>query len=149
MRVNIRRRKRDAGLALLEFALSLFAVLLVLFGTIDIGRAAFAYDWVANAARQGTRFAMVRGTSCSGLSGGCPASATDISNYVKSIGLGIDTSQLTITSGCFAGETFLSTPPCAPKGYVKVTVQYNFRFLSPLSPRSWRMQSISQRVVAN
>ena len=55
----IRRIKREAGSTLTEFAIILATVLTVLFGVVDLGRAAYAYVWVANAARQGTRLDMV------------------------------------------------------------------------------------------
>ena len=149
---TVKYRKRDAGSALVEFALSTVTILTLLFGTIDLGRAAYAYNWVANAARLGTRFAMVRGMNCTGLSGGCPATGDDVRAYIASDATGIDTSttQLTVTSGCYATGTPIPTPlPCAPQSSVKVTVQYNFKFLSPLLMKSWTMQSLSERVVQN
>jgi Flp pilus assembly protein TadG len=141
-------RARERGNALLEFAISVSTILLVLFGAIDLGRAAFAYDWVSDAARQATRFAMVRGQSCSGLSGGCPATTQNVSDYVNSIADGIDTSQVNVTTQCAVGAT-ISSPPCAATANVTVRVQYTFKFLSPLAPSSWSMQSSSERVVEN
>jgi len=141
-------RKYERGATLVEFALAMTVILTLLLGTVDLGRALFAYDWVSNAARQGTRFAMVRGTNCTELSGGCPATNTDITNYLYSLGSGINTSALTITSGCYS-TTFVSSPPCAPQSNVEVSVQYTFTFISPLSPHSWTMSSTSQRVVQN
>jgi Flp pilus assembly protein TadG len=150
MQRNLKSRNRDAGSALVEWALSSVTVLTLLFGTVDLGRALYAYDWVANAARLGTRFAMVRGTKCTGLSGGCPAQPSDITTYIDSNATGIDTSQLTITSACFApGSTTPGSWPCDPQYNVKVTVQYNFKFLSPLFFQSWTMQSWSERIVQN
>src|SRR5690242_11950321 len=127
--INNERRRRERGTALLEFSLAVVTILLVLFGIIDLGRAAFAYDWVSDSARQATRWAMVRGAQCSGLSGGCPATKNDITNYVKSLATGIDPSQVTVDSQCI-GAT-VSDPPCATgtattPAYIRVTVHYNF-----------------------
>ena len=47
------------GLALVLFPL--------MFGIIDFSRALYAYHWVSYAAREGTRWASVRGTSCPGV----------------------------------------------------------------------------------
>jgi len=52
-----RRGKR--GQALVEFALVFPIFLLAMFGLFDIGRAVFAYNEITNAAREGTRMAIV------------------------------------------------------------------------------------------
>lgn len=56
-------RRRERGQALAEFALVLPVFLAMLFGAIDIGRVIWAADALANAAREGARFASVRGDS--------------------------------------------------------------------------------------
>jgi Flp pilus assembly protein TadG len=53
------RPPRRKGQALVEFALLLPIFVLILFGVFDLGRAVFAYNTVANAARQGARVAAV------------------------------------------------------------------------------------------
>jgi Flp pilus assembly protein TadG len=137
------------GTGLVEFGLSLFTIMTVLFGTIDLGRALYAYDWVSRASRLGTRFAMVRGTFCSGLSGGCPATADDVSTYVKSQAVGLDSNRITVTTLCYVTASVASNPPCAPAAAVQVKVQYGFKFSTGVLPLSWTMQAISQRVVMN
>jgi|SRR5579862_2602017 len=143
----LRLRKDEAGSTAIEFAIVATTLLIIIFGIVDIGRALYAYDWVADAARQGTRFAIVRGQTCSGLSSGCPAQASDVNAYVAGLTLGIDSGQVTVTSGCYLGSTYVSALPCATPESVQVQVQYNFKFLSPLAYRSWTMRSTSQRVV--
>ena len=152
------KRERDKGSALVEFGLAAATVLLVIFLIVDVGRALYAYNWVSNSARQATRFAMVRGTMCDPLlatycqTTSMPrgAQAADITNYVDSLAVGIDTGQVTVNSHCRAGATAPNPPPCAAgdKAWVQVQVQYNFHFLSPLFPTlSWTMQSTSERAV--
>jgi hypothetical protein len=143
------QQNKEKGSALVEFAFALITILVVLYGIIDMGRALYAYDWVANAARQGTRFASVRGAFCTKLPVGCPARASDVRNYVNTLAVGINTSDLDVTTVCFVGANFPSPPPCAPKGWVRVTVQYRFRFISPLVPLAWNMQSGSKVIVQN
>jgi hypothetical protein len=53
------RRDRSRGQALVEFALAIPIVLLLMLGILDLGRAVFAYNSVANAARTGARVAIV------------------------------------------------------------------------------------------
>src|SRR5215469_12636554 len=89
----------EQGQTLLESALSISLLLLLLFGAIAGGMILNTYHTLSYAARLGSRFAIVRGSQCSGLSGGCPAAASDVSDYVKSSPfVGIDPSQLTVTT---------------------------------------------------
>jgi len=152
-------RTADRGNALVEFAVSVAVLLTLLFGIIDIGRALYAYDWLYNASRQATRWAMVRGAFCNndGINlPGCPAGEQDIFNYVTNAngnGLdisGIDTSKVTVNSQCFATRYIRPTPPCAVPGWIQIQVQYQFHFISPLMFNTpWTMSSSSERVVQN
>jgi Flp pilus assembly protein TadG len=60
-RQHRRRRQVNAGQALVEFALVLPLFLLMLFAMVDIGRVIWANDNLANAAREGARWASVHG----------------------------------------------------------------------------------------
>ena len=166
--MNVGRLRAEQGSAMIEFALSLTVLLTLLFGIIDVGRALYAYDWVYNAARQTTRWAMVRGNPCNSLLPGCtipPGGSQarptkyDIENYVKDMpvspytdGLdttGIDPSAITVTSKCFASDAAPNDPPCAPTAYVQVQVKYTFHFITPfLAQWTWTngMISTSRRV---
>jgi len=75
--------------AAVEFGLGASVLMMVLIGTMKMCLAIYTYHFIAEAAREGTRYAMVRGTSCTAISPGlsaCPASADDIANYVKGLG---------------------------------------------------------------
>lgn len=80
-------RERSRGQALTEVALVAPIFFLMLFGTIDIGRVIWANDVVANAAREGARYASVH-TGDRGLT--TTASEDDIRakaiNYVIAAG---------------------------------------------------------------
>jgi Flp pilus assembly protein TadG len=54
------RRRRSRGQSLVEFALSLPIFLLVIFGLIDLGRAVFVSNSLAEAARDGARYGSVQ-----------------------------------------------------------------------------------------
>jgi len=56
------RHPRRRGQALVEFALILPVLLVILLGTVDAGRLIFAYNAVANAAREGGRTAIINQT---------------------------------------------------------------------------------------
>jgi len=57
------RRRRSAGQALVEFSLVLPVFLVMLMGVVDVGRAIWAQNSLAAAAREGARFAIVHGGS--------------------------------------------------------------------------------------
>ncbi len=52
-------RRRSAGQGLMEFALVLPLIVFIVTGAVDMGRAVFAYNTLANAARHGARVAAV------------------------------------------------------------------------------------------
>ncbi|MDT7602271.1 MAG: hypothetical protein QOF61_268 [Acidobacteriota bacterium] len=54
------RRQRERGAALLEFAIASTSVLLALFGVIEFGRLLWTHNALKDAARRGTRYAIVR-----------------------------------------------------------------------------------------
>ncbi len=54
-----RRRRRDRGQSLVEFALIFPIIVFLIAAFVEIGRAVFAYNTIANAARQGARVAVV------------------------------------------------------------------------------------------
>ena len=84
----IRRLRRQArsnrGTTLVETALSMVPWLLLTFGIVDGGRLLFEYNVVSNAAREGVRWAAVRGQAS-----GRAASRNDIITYVQSLGVGL------------------------------------------------------------
>lgn len=54
-----RRRRGEGGQSLLEFALVFPIIILLVMAFAEIGRAVYAYNTIANAARQGARVAAV------------------------------------------------------------------------------------------
>jgi Flp pilus assembly protein TadG len=65
----LRRPDRSRGQGLVEFALVLPVFMVILIGMVDMGRAIWANNSVANAAREAARFASVHGGSCEDLTG--------------------------------------------------------------------------------
>ena len=58
---------REHGQSAVELALTLPMLLLIVLGTLDLGRALFAYVAVTNAAREGARFATDHPTNAAGI----------------------------------------------------------------------------------
>lgn len=58
-------RRRQRGQSLVEFALMAPLLMLLVLATIDGARAVFAYNTIANAAREGARYGIVHGAASS------------------------------------------------------------------------------------
>jgi Flp pilus assembly protein TadG len=121
-----------------------FVLFPLIFGIVDFGEALYAYHFVANAAREGTRYAIVRGSSCTGLSGGCPASSSDIQSYVQNLASGIGINSNSVTIDTTSSDVWPGTGPSgscnttegnnSPGCIVQVKVVYPFNFAIPLLP---------------
>ena len=130
--------------------MTLVVWLSLVFGMMLAGLELYSYHYISEAARLGTRFAMVRGSSCSGFSGGCPAAVSDIQTYVTGLGYpGISATAMTVTPTWYpSASSTISCPTCnAPGNFVQVQVQYQFPFSVPLV-RCTKMSSTSRMVIA-
>lgn len=141
-----RGKEGERGTTLVEYGIVLTLLLMMLFGLIDFGRALYSYHFVSNAAREGTRYAMVRGYNCQG----CAVTGPEIQQYLDNVPAGIDPSQLTVTTTWNPnGSANCTGPQNAPGCVVEVKVSYNFNFMLPFLPRSTvLMQSSSQMVIS-
>ena len=147
-------RKWERGVALPETAIIMTVLLVMMFGIIDFGRMLYTYSFVAQLARQGARWAIVRGAGCTVLDH-CPAQrgATDITTYVQSLNEGaMSTSSIAANLQTPGGNsTCSSTGPTNAAGCVAVvTVTYPFNFMLPWMPSTQiHMSSTSQMIIAN
>jgi Flp pilus assembly protein TadG len=152
----------EAGAGLVETALSASVLLLLVFGIFEISLALYSYHCIGEAAREGSRYAMVRGsTSCVNTpsQSGCNASVAQIQSYVKGIGFsGVDSggsmnvfpSWLSSNGTASATWSDCTTGICnVPGNLVKVQVTYQFPLRIPFWPgTSITLQSTSQMVIA-
>ena len=118
-------RRRESGQALMEFALVGIIFVILVFGVIDVGRAVWNYNTLAQATREGTRYAIVHGAASSDPSGPGssyfvpPDSDTKITEAVETFASGLDISQLTVLAEWPDGAN-------NPGSAVKVTSQYTY-----------------------
>jgi Flp pilus assembly protein TadG len=115
------RRKRQRGSSLVEGALCFTVFLMILFGMIDFGRAVFAYNFISYAAREGARYAIVRGQSS-----GHAATAADVTSFVKQEAIGLDPSAITVNTTWTPDKNAGST--------VQVQAKYSFQPIVPYMP---------------
>lgn len=160
--IRFARRKRRAssecGATIIETAFALLILLTFLFGVMEVCLMLYSYHFISEAARAGTRYAIVRGSSCvipTDFASACPASTLDIQNYVKNLGFpGINPGNMTVavTNDSFpvSGRTCTPSASCNnPSDLVKVVVTYNFPLTIPFVPKiSYAMSSTSAMVIS-
>lgn len=141
------RTRNNSGQALVEFALCAFLLLMLLFAVVEIGRMVLLYTTVSNAARIGTRYAIVHGNDAGSPSGPTNDDAAVIS-VVKSFASvgGLNPSNLTVhvfyySSG--GGSPSCNTPGC----WVKVTASYPYDPIVSYFPWNVTLGSSSEGVI--
>jgi hypothetical protein len=97
-----------------------------IFGFIELSLAFYSYDLISELAREGTRYAIVHGSTCVTASGtSCTASAASIGTYVSGIGLP------NLGAGTMSVAVSFPDGNEAPSSRVKVTVNYVFPYKVP------------------
>jgi Flp pilus assembly protein TadG len=164
MRFAQRRRTEgsECGSAILETALSMIVLLTFLFGLMETCLMLYTYHFISEAAREGTRYAVVRGSTAGGSNCAAPGAATciaqggnnigDIATYVKGLSFpGIDPSNMTVNSSWSAyvhGST-CGTPCNSPGNLVTVKVIYNFPLTIPFVPaHTFALSSTSAMIIS-
>jgi TadE-like protein len=154
-------RNNESGSSLVEFSIVLSLLLLCAFGIIWCSLAFYVDHFVTSAAKEATRYAMVRGSSWSGGpcssydSFSCSASSEDVSSFVGSIiPPGLDANKLTVTTTWPgtdpSGNTCDATNGAnSPACVVDVQVSYPFSLFLPfLSASTITLSGTSSEVIA-
>jgi len=105
------RKKNTVGQGLVEFAIILPVLVLFVMIIFDLGRIAYYYSAIHNAAREGARYAAIHHST---------ATASDISAAARQLTAGLDNSLMTITSSYPTEDT------------VQVTITYQFGTATPI-----------------
>jgi Flp pilus assembly protein TadG len=138
----------EEGGSLVEMALSCLILIPVLFGIIQLSIGLYCYHYAADAAREATRWAIVRGGNCNGIFGSAYCSPTDgvatgasnndIAQYVKGLGYPYSGLVTTTTQWCTNGgaipatwTTCSTTKNNQPSNQVQVTVSYSYPLIIP------------------
>ena len=122
--------RSDTGQGTVEFGLIFLLFLTLIFGIFEGSRLIFDYSIVSEAAREGVRYAIVRGNTCVLPVGSpCTASAADIINYVKSKAVGLPVTVSVSWPGPPSGSN-------SPGSTVVVRVTY------PFTPLVWFISAI-------
>jgi Flp pilus assembly protein TadG len=156
-----RGKRGEEGSVILETAMSSIILLTFLFGVIETGFALYSYHFISEAAREGTRYAIVRGSTAGASTCAAPgpptciAQSADIQTYVKGLGFpGINPGNMTVTPTWSAYANASSCPatgPCnSPGNLITIQVQYSFPLTVPFIPaHTFAMSSTAAMIIQN
>ena len=120
----------ESGSMLIEFALSVWTLLLVTFLIFEFCMTIYTYSVLCNAAREGVRYAIAHGTdssTCSGPSTGCS----------DSTGANVTSVVMGYAKVCFHDITGMTVTPSWPDGKStpssRVIVKINYPYVPYLS----------------
>ena len=114
----IRRHRSEAGQSLVEFSLSFIVFMMLVLGVVEVGRAVWSYNTLAEVAREGTRYAIVHGGKSSAPSGPVGNDLAVKTAAAKFAG-SLDRDHLTVTSSWPDGNN-------QPGSRVTVSTTYSF-----------------------
>lgn len=160
--IRVFRCLRDEeGASIFETALASTIFLAMLIGVFQMMLAVSTFNYVNDAAREATRYAIVRGSaSCTNTPNlsNCDATTDQIKAYVqgisypgvKSASLSITTTWLTASSTYPTSWSACTTGTCnVPGNLVKVVATYPFSFSVPFVPKATiNLTSTSQMVIS-
>jgi Flp pilus assembly protein TadG len=134
------RGRNERGQAAVEFASVLLLVVITLFGVIEVARVMLVYTSLADAARAGSRYAIVHGSNSASPSGAgnTAAVATQVTNITSSGGLSGVNVTVSYPSGNATGAA------------VTVTASYQYApviLLAMFSSLNMTLSSTSQGVI--
>ena len=120
----------EDGSALIEFAASLSLMMTFVCVLMQISIALYTYGTISECAREATRWASVRGSSCL-TSGGasCTATTSSVSSYAAGLGFP------NIGGGTVSAVTSYPDSNEAPGSRVKVVITYSLATSLPLVPK--------------
>jgi Flp pilus assembly protein TadG len=140
-------------------ALGSIILLTMIIGAFEVCLALYTYNFISEAAREGARYAIVRGSGCTSLTN-CNATSAQIQTYLQGLAYGgsassknmtVTTTWLSVSATVPATWTSCGATQCdAPGNAVQVKVTYALPLMLPFRATStWNMSSTSQMVIAN
>lgn len=146
---NWRRFLDESGATLVEMAVCSAALFMMLLGILQVSLLLYAYHFVSDAAREGSRYAIVRGSACSVNTPNqttCNATSAQIQSYVRGLGYPFASNlSATVTwrqASASAPTTWASCTAStanAPGNEVQVVVAYAY----PLNIPFWNSTTIN------
>ena len=131
---KLRLLREEAGAELLEFAMVSILFFTFVFGTMEFGRMIWQYNIIASVAKDGVRWAAVRGSTAT-----TPADQSSLQTYVQGRAYGLSP---TVTLNYPDGDNKSGST-------VEVIVQGTFTPIVPILPQSARtLRSKARMLIA-
>ena len=129
-KIDVAAVQNDDGSSLVEFSATLGLLMSFVYVLMQISMALYTYGMISECAREATRYASVRGSTCqTSSSSSCTATTTSVSTYATGRGFpNIGGSTLSATTTYPDGNE-------APGSRVKVTITYPYTVSLPLVPK--------------
>jgi Flp pilus assembly protein TadG len=150
-------KSNEEGSAIVEMSLSCAVLFAALIGVFQLSLMLYCYHFLSYAAREGARYAIVRGSdscmrtgiSTSNISDCNDTAGTGIVSHVQSLNFpGIDWTRCTTTNPCVSITWPNGTN--APGNPVRVQISYPYTLLIPwVKPLQLTMSSTSQMIITN
>lgn len=141
------RRRRQRGVAIVEFSLAGIGTIFLLICTFHLSMGMWNYHVIANTVHDATRYLAVKGVNCTKPGNGCSVTVGTIASKIESLAIGVPSSALNITLTTDSGAVTTCSPISSCEGNTTVwpphsntdnavgksiTVTANYRFQSPL-----------------
>lgn len=123
-------KQGERGQAIIEVAIALPIIAAFTFMMIEVCLAFYSYCMISESAREGTRYAIVRGATCqTGSGASCTASASSINNAVTHLG------WPNLGNGALSANTTYPDGSENPGSRVQVVVNYIYPYNIPFAPK--------------
>lgn len=144
-KIPLHRLRSEDGATLIEFAISLSLMLTFLFVLLETCIAIYTYAMVSDCAREATRWAITRGSTCqTSNSASCTASTTQISAHATGMGFPNPAGGTMNATTTFPDTTGNCATNNAPGCRVQVSIAYTMPISMPFVPKnsiSWTTSS--------
>jgi hypothetical protein len=143
--------REETGGSMIEMVLSSTVMLAILLCMVQVCLVLYAYCCTAMAAREGTRYAIVRGSACSSFATACPATVANVQSYVQGLRFpAVNAAAFGVTPTYSATPSGSSCSPCnSPGDQVKIQVTYSYPIALPMvSKMTLSLSSTSQMTIS-
>jgi TadE-like protein len=142
--------RSERGTSTIEFALGAALLFMSVCGIMAMAFALYTFNILSEAAREGARYAIVRGADCH-FATACPAASGDIQSYVQHLGFPGSSNMVATPawSAYPAGGACKHAGCNGPGDQVAVTVTYQFPVVIPFVPhRTLSMSNTAAMVIS-
>jgi len=106
----MRRRKNQAGSAVVEFTLACIPTVFLILSVVSVSMTMFNYETLADAVKQAARFAAVHGQGCTQNGNSCTTTIGSIATVITNYDASIPANKVNVTFTSFSGAQTQCNP---------------------------------------